>query len=217
MTLESLIYERLGSHPRLVQIIDWDPEGCALTMEYMSNGTLKDYLSANTDTISTAQRLQWAQEAAEGLQLLHTADVIHCNAEPKNFLLDANLGLKIADFGGSSLDGAKAMACVGQKFLPPDYDWRRVPTVQDDLFALGSAIYCIMAGQEPFHELSDGEAEDNYRVGKFPDVGKMACGDVIRRCWNAEAASAQEVYDFFQDTARAASLVVEVDLAGAAE
>ncbi|KAG4436940.1 hypothetical protein IFR05_007591 [Cadophora sp. M221] len=65
LTVESHIHKRLGSHPRLVQIIAWDPEECSLTMEYMPNGCLKDYLLANNEKITTAQRLRWAQEAAE--------------------------------------------------------------------------------------------------------------------------------------------------------
>jgi len=33
MTIEAQIYRRLGPHRRLVEIIDWDPDKCCLTME----------------------------------------------------------------------------------------------------------------------------------------------------------------------------------------
>src|SRR5437762_9967057 len=110
MATEGQIYEKLGPHLRLVKIINWDPEECVLTMEYLPNGSLKDYLLAH-NKISMIQRLRWVGEAAEGLQLLHSANVIHCDVEPKNFLLDADLGLNIADFSGSSLEGSQASAC----------------------------------------------------------------------------------------------------------
>jgi serine/threonine protein kinase len=113
MTIESEIYKKLGPHSRLLKIIDWNPEECVLTMEYMPNGCLKDYLSTYNDKIPIRQRLQWAREAAEGLQLLHSANVIHCDVEPRNFLLDAELSLKIADFSGSSLEGSQASAELG--------------------------------------------------------------------------------------------------------
>ena len=199
ITLESLIYKKLGLHPRLIPIIDWDPGNCTLAMEYMSNGTLKDFLSANKETVSTILRLQWAREAAEGLQLLHSANVIHCDVEPKNFLLDATLGLKIADFSGSSLEGSRASACASKRFSPPDLDWRRQPTVQDDIFGLGSTIYYIMSGQHPFQELPSDEVEVKYRSQTFPDIAKITCGRIITRCWKAEVASAQEVYDSILD------------------
>jgi len=108
--MESNIYQRLGTHPRLLPIIVWDPEDCVLTIEFMPNGNLKDFIRAQNAQLSTNQRLQWAQEAAEGLQLLHDADVIHCDVEPRNFLIDANLGLKIGDFGGASFKGSQASA-----------------------------------------------------------------------------------------------------------
>ncbi|KAL5323222.1 hypothetical protein ACEPPN_007755 [Leptodophora sp. 'Broadleaf-Isolate-01'] len=172
LTVESHIYKRLGSHPRLIQIIAWHPKECSLIMEYMPNGCLKDYLLANNEKVTTAQRLRWAQEAAEGLQLLHAANVIHCDVEPKNFLLDADLSLKIADFSGSSLDGSNASACAGTRFLPPSFDWRSPPTIQNDLFGLGSTIYTIMTGRYPFQE-EHGNSHLKYRNLKISKPSKV--------------------------------------------
>jgi serine/threonine protein kinase len=193
ITTESQIYARLGAHSRLVKVIGWDPKECVLTMEYMSNGNLKDFIPANNDSISPPQRFQWAREAAEGLQLLHAADVIHCDVEPKNFLLDTYLNLKIADFGGSSLNGSQAAACAKERFSPPDFDWRSQPVKQDDLFGLGSLIYFIMAGQYPFPELASEEVQAKYKAHEFPDVESIKCRDIIKRCWHLEAGSAKEI------------------------
>lgn len=89
ITIEYEIYRKLGRHPRLIRIFDWDLQDCVLTMEYMLNGNLQAFLLIKT----------------EGVQLLHDAEVLHCDVNPKNFLLDEHLGLKIADFGGSSCAG----------------------------------------------------------------------------------------------------------------
>jgi len=121
--------------------------------------------------------------------------------EPKNLLLDANLGLKIADSSGSSLEGSRALECIGKRVSPPDLDWGRQPTVQDDLFGLGSTLYCIMTGQHPFQELPSDEVEDNYRTHKFPDVSNIRCGSIIKWCWHSKVASAQEIYDFINNMA----------------
>lgn len=199
LTTESLLYKRLGCHSRLVKVIAWDPEECALTMEYMPNGCLKDYLLAHNDKISMTQRLRWVREAAEGLQLLHSAKAIHCDVEPKNFLLDADLGLKIADFSGSSLEGSQASACAGTRFLPPDFDWCSAPTVQNDLYGLGSTIYSIMTGRYPFQEVGSDEVEKLYKAHNFPDVTRILCGEIIERCWRFEVVSAQEICNFVRD------------------
>ena len=47
-------------------------------------------------------RRRWAKQAAEGVRLLHSHGVIH-DISPRNFLLDGELDLKIADFAGLSL------------------------------------------------------------------------------------------------------------------
>jgi serine/threonine protein kinase len=179
-------------------MIDWNPDDCSLTMEYISNGCLKDYLRAHNDEISMLQRLQWIQETAEGLQLLHSANIIHCDVEPKNFLLDADLGLRIADFSGSSLDGLQASACAGTRFEPPSFDWRCAPTVKDDLFSFGSTIYTIITGQYPFQELPSDEVVERYKAHEFADVTAITCGEIINRCWHCQVESAQEIYDFIQ-------------------
>jgi serine/threonine protein kinase len=198
ITIENEIYRKLGRHPRLIRILDWNPEDCVLTMEYMLNGNLQTFLVEKDTT--EIQRLRWVQEAAEGVQLLHDADILHCDINPRNFLLDARLGLKIADFGGSSLEGSKPSAWNGTRFSLPDKCWRDPPTVQDDLFALGTTIYFIMTCQLPFPGLSEDEVEANYRNHKFPDVSKIPCGQAIERCWLLEIGSAQEIYDFIRDT-----------------
>ena len=199
MTRESQIYERLGPHPRLVKIVDWDPEECALIMEYMPNGCLQAYLRAHNDEIRLTQRLQWVREATEGLQLLHAADVVHCDLQPKNFLLDADLGLKIADFGSCSLEGSEPTGVAGPRFLAPDFQWCTPPTVQQDLYSLGGTIYSIMTGQDPFHELPSNEVKALYEADTFPDVTGIPCGHIIECCWRYKVASAQEIHDFIQD------------------
>ncbi|OBR15687.1 Serine threonine protein kinase [Colletotrichum higginsianum IMI 349063] len=175
MLTEARVYQRLGRHPRLVGLLDWGPEHYTLTLEYMPNGSLRDYLKADPNGISAVQRLIWAKETAEGVQLLHSANVIYCNVGPRNFLVGGDLGLRIADFSGSSFDGSRA--------------------VEDDIFSLGSTIYTLIIGQDPFRELDSDEVETRYAARTFPDVTDQSCGDIIQGCWAGGISSAQEVVD----------------------
>lgn len=106
LALESQIYDRLGEHPRLVKKKAWDSSDHTLVLEFMPNGTLKEYLIVHPE-VSLPQRLRWIEQAAEGIHLLHSSGVVHCDAGPQNILLDADLNLRISDFGGSSLDESK--------------------------------------------------------------------------------------------------------------
>lgn len=171
------------------------PKNYTLTLEEMPNGSLRDYLQANYEGISPLQRLIWAKQAAEGAQLLHSSKVVHCDLGPRNFLVAADLSLRIADFSGSSLDGSQASACPGTRFTRPDFNWRTPPKVEDDLFSLGSTIYQLVTGQIPFPELSSDEVETRYAASSFPDVAGQPCSHIIEGCWAGNISSAQEVVD----------------------
>ncbi|OBT61377.1 hypothetical protein VE03_09240 [Pseudogymnoascus sp. 23342-1-I1] len=145
-----------------------------------------------TLTITTQQRLQWACDAAEGLQVLHENGVWHCDLRTVNFLLDETLRLKIIDFEGSSPDGCEPSSLENTRFFLPR-DWREPSTARTELFALGSVIYEIMTGKEPYLELGDEEVTALFEEKKFPPVDQLPCGDIIMKCWLGELHSAEEV------------------------
>jgi len=198
MAIEARIYERLGAHPRLVPLKHWDPVDHTLTLEYMPHGNLKEYVKEHGQNISPAQRQQWATEAAEGVELLHSHGVIQGDVGPHNFLLDLDLGLKICDFGGSSLDGSRATVAPGVRYRLPSLAGRHMQpaTIKEDLFALGSTIYFIATGHEPYHELTDeDEVEKLYKDGVFPELGGVPFAEIITLCWRQEAESAKMIIE----------------------
>lgn len=198
MTTEAQIYKRLGIHPRLVQLRQWDPINCVLTLEYMPNGTLKDYIENKGMNIgmSLRQRYIWVVQAAESIELLHSNDIVQGDVGPRNFLLDTNLDLKICDFGGSSIDGSKATVAPGVRYRLPS---QQPATIKEDLFALGSTIYFIATGREPYHELCDEEeVERLYQAGTFPTLHDVPFAEAITLCWTQQAETAQMVLQAIQ-------------------
>jgi serine/threonine protein kinase len=85
----------------------------------MVNGTLRRYLQTHGQDIAPPQRRLWIQAMAEGLDLLHELNIIHCDLTPHNMFLDDKLELKIADFGCSSFDQSGSMAATDVRFYPP--------------------------------------------------------------------------------------------------
>ncbi|OIW30510.1 kinase-like protein [Coniochaeta ligniaria NRRL 30616] len=200
MLAEAKIYKRLGNHPRLVELKDWDPVDCVLTLGYMPHGTLKAFIEKNggQQTISPAQRKQWAIEAAEGVELLHSHGVIHCDIGPHNFLLDDHLSLKICDFGGSSVDGSRASVVPGVRYRAPTLAGRTMQpaTLKEDIFALGSTIYFVSTGHEVYNDLAeDDQVQKLYVDGVFPDLSGVLFGEAISLCWRQEVDSAKIVME----------------------
>lgn len=157
---EYRIYQRLPRHDRLLRIIGYSSDD-GLDLEYMPNGNLREYLQAEAANLSLAQRLQWARDAAEALSLLHSHNVVHCDVKPENFLLDSHFRLRIIDFTGSSLDGSYFSAVESIRFWLPR-PWEATSTVTTDLFALGSTIYEIMTGIQPYAQCTDEEVENLF-------------------------------------------------------
>jgi len=128
-------------------------------------------------------------EATEGVELLHSHNVIPCDVGPHNFLLDIDLRLKICDFGGSSLDGSQGTVAPGVRYRLPGLGGAKV---QEDLFALGSTIYFIATGHEPYEELTDEtQVEKMYEEGVFPSLSEVPFADIIALCWRLEVESAK--------------------------
>ncbi|KAF2965285.1 hypothetical protein GQX73_g8296 [Xylaria multiplex] len=198
MAIEAQIYKRLGTHPRLVQLKHWDPIDHTLTLEYMPHGSLKEYIKRHEQKVSQAQKQQWVIEATESVELLHSHGVIQGDVGPHNFLLDADLSLKICDFSGSSLDGSRATVAPGVRYRLPNAAERHTQpaTIEEDLFALGSTIYFIATGHEPYSELIDeDQVEKLYKDGVFPKLDGIPFAEIIALCWGQAAESAKMIIE----------------------
>ncbi|KAF2306591.1 hypothetical protein GH714_019652 [Hevea brasiliensis] len=96
-------------HRNLVSLVGYcDEEGeQILVYEFMPNGTLRDWLSANAkEKLSFGMRLNIALGSAKGILYLHTEanpPVFHRDIKASNILLDSRLTAKVADFGLSRL------------------------------------------------------------------------------------------------------------------
>ncbi|KAM3415641.1 hypothetical protein BST61_g9162 [Cercospora zeina] len=196
LKLEAEVYRRLAArfpnHQRFIRLVSFDEATCSLTMEYMRNGTLRQYLQAHAQTITQEQRHRWALAAAEGLALLHSIGIVHCDFTPKNMLLDDQLALKIIDFGCCSLDGAQSSGGGDVRSYPWD---EGTLEAQHDVFALGSTIYEISTGARPYHDDSSRTVGGRVQARLMPDVTELPLSTVIANCWLKASPSAEEIYN----------------------
>jgi len=143
-------------------------------------------------------------QIASAVAHMHSQGVFHCDVSCRNiFLLDDRV-VKVGDFGDSKIDdrdplGAEEVRCE----LPlRGRDWTQRGYVERELFALGCAIYEVMAWRAPFAELSDKEVEENYGREEFPAVEGLLAGDVILRCWREDFQRAEDVEAALEELGR---------------
>ena len=201
--IEVQIYERLGSHPRICKYLGSTETD--ITLE-LYTGCLRKRLRdlrhlGGEPTLQTA--LKWSLQTAEGQAYIHSKGVLQADISGGNLLLDKNNDLVLCDFAGSSIDGSKSTVAHGTRFERPYKDWDMPPTVAEELFALGSMIYEIWTTRQPYEDEEESMVEENFKDGRFPEVGYLRAGNIITACWNGSYDTASQVVeDLEQLTAR---------------
>ncbi|XP_057955017.1 probable LRR receptor-like serine/threonine-protein kinase At1g06840 isoform X3 [Malania oleifera] len=153
-------------HRNLVSLIGYcDEEGeQMLIYEFMSNGTLRDNLSAKSkEPLSFTMRLRIALASSKGILYLHTeADppIFHRDIKASNILLDSKFTAKVADFGLSRLapvpeiEGTvpahvSTVVKGTPGYLDPEYFLTHKLTDKSDVYSLGVVFLELLTGMHP--------------------------------------------------------------------
>ncbi|TQD75193.1 hypothetical protein C1H46_039268 [Malus baccata] len=153
-------------HRNLVSLVGYcDEEGeQMLVYEFMSNGTLRDHLSARSkEPLGFEMRLRIAQGSAKGILYLHTEanpPIFHRDIKATNILLDSKFIAKVADFGLSRLapvpdfEGTvpahvSTVVKGTPGYLDPEYFLTHKLTDKSDVYSLGVVFLELLTGMQP--------------------------------------------------------------------
>ncbi|KAL5155335.1 putative LRR receptor-like serine/threonine-protein kinase [Glycine soja] len=156
-------------HRNLVQLLGYcrDEENSMLVYEFMHNGTLKEHLYGplvHGRSINWIKRLEIAEDAAKGIEYLHTGCVpvvIHRDLKSSNILLDKHMRAKVSDFGLSKLavDGVSHVSSIVRGtvgYLDPEYYISQQLTDKSDVYSFGVILLELISGQEAISNESFG-------------------------------------------------------------
>lgn len=198
---EDLIYKHLGKHPQVLKCFGLEevhPGIHSLRLELAPLGNVRQFIEEHEDDrLPERSRLQMALDVAVGVSFIHSRGVRHTDLSCRNLFLFEGNRVKLGDFGASMLDGREfdetvyeesgyELPCRGREFGDR-------PVFKKELFALGSAIYEIMAWTRPFKALEDSEIEARYSREEFPSLDGITVGQIISGCWKELYGSADEV------------------------
>lgn len=175
-------------HKNLVALLGFcdEAEEKILVYEYVSNGSLENYLS-NKD-LTWAQRLKICIGAARGLEYLHNPfgtqqRVLHRDVKSANVLLDEFWEAKIADFGLSKIGPANqeftflvsnAVGTFG--YCDPLYAETNILTKESDVYSFGAVLFEVVCGRfcvgkpDDKHRLLTKLAQHSYEQGTIDDI-----------------------------------------------
>ncbi|KAF1844396.1 kinase-like protein [Cucurbitaria berberidis CBS 394.84] len=199
LEIEGKLLSIIGPHERIIGLKGISEEG--LYLERATNGTVAQRIESE-ETIPMEQRLAWCREAAEAVAQVHVHNIVHCDIQPTNLLLDDHLHLKLSDFQGKQLSKSGMVLLDGWSSEPCRfYCPRNDPddaNVKTDLFALGCTIYYIMTSHAVFPDIIDGEddwqetIERRFRSMQFPQ-DQHVCDAITLKCWKMEYETAEDI------------------------
>ncbi len=146
-------------HPHILTVHDsGDNDGRLwFTMPYVEGESLRERLRREKQ-LPVHDALRIAREAATALDYAHRHDVIHRDIKPENLLLTMDGQVLVADFGIARALGeadteiTKTGMTVGTPayMSPEQASGERMVDARTDIYALGSVLYEMLAGEPPF-------------------------------------------------------------------
>jgi len=154
-------------HPSLVRYVDRGIDGNGalfLVMQYLPDGSLDTLMRERGSALPPDEAVAIIASALEGLEHMHSRQIIHRDIKPPNILLDKTRKrktgyAKLADFGlaycyarAGGMRLTRPNTSMGTMMLMPPEQIRDAASVKEpaDLYAVGVSLYLLLTGSFPF-------------------------------------------------------------------
>uniref|UniRef100_H2YPI0 non-specific serine/threonine protein kinase n=1 Tax=Ciona savignyi TaxID=51511 RepID=H2YPI0_CIOSA len=197
-------------HPNIVKLYEVieNSKQLLLVMEYANGGEVFDYLVAHGRMKEKEARAKFRQcfcvthglsiplntkcdkisnSIVSSVQYLHSKKIVHRDLKAENLLLDADMNIKIADFGFSNefTPGHKLDTfCGSPPYAAPElFQGKKYDGPEVDVWSLGVILYTLVSGSLPFDGQNLKELRERVLRGKYriPFYMSTDCEHLLRK------------------------------------
>ena len=159
-------------HENIVTVYDFGKteDGRAFLAMELLRGDGLDQMLLNNGAFEWRSAVTLVVQACRALEAAHSANIVHRDIKPANLFVTRTGLVKLLDFGIAHLKqqpdtlnrDSEAFIVVGTpEYMAPEQATGAEPTASSDVYALGSVLYEMLTGEQPFSAGSIAALIDN--------------------------------------------------------
>lgn len=152
-----IIIMKLLTHPNVLRLYDvWETsKALYLVLEYVEGGELFDLL-VELGPLQEPEAIKYFRQIVLGTAYCHALGICHRDLKPENLLLDAQLNVKLADFGMAALESNGKLletSCGSPHYAAPEIvSGLKYHGAASDVWSCGVILFALLTGRLPFDD-----------------------------------------------------------------
>ncbi|KAM3837390.1 serine/threonine-protein kinase SIK1 isoform 2-T2 [Vipera latastei] len=179
---------KLLNHPHIIKLyqVMETKDMLYIVTEFAKNGEMFDYLTTRGHLNEHEARKKFWQ-ILSAVEYCHSHHIVHRDLKTENLLLDANMNIKLADFGfGNFYKSGEPLStwCGSPPYAAPEvFEGKEYEGPYLDIWSLGVVLYVLVCGSLPFDGPNLPSLRQRVLEGRFriPYFMSQDCEMLIRR------------------------------------